>query len=279
MSKFMNFSANIQNAFENDEKEYMNFSQLLRDASRGEFQSGITKADADEMIREKFRLIMGVDETATQKEIRRAIERNRQEIFEPEDRLSRFFADDFPRFGDGPPFGRPGDVDVMLFGNRRDIVDPGQPSQEKNRVGNRAVVGQTRTNLGRKTAERNLPQRGRSVEVGGDFGQEGTNPFGHFLRRFGRRGADDAVGVDRKTADRGAIPPTVVLASAVVLVVAVAAAAIIAAAVAAAAAAASVAAVVPAAVVAVIVLGEERRPRRHKDDGDEENAPPEEAAL
>lgn len=33
------------------------------------------------MIREKFRLIMGIDETASQKEIRRAIEAHKQEIF------------------------------------------------------------------------------------------------------------------------------------------------------------------------------------------------------
>lgn len=81
MSKFMNFSANIQNAFENNEDNYMNFSQLLLDAGKGVFQSGITSADANEMIREKFRLIMGVDKNASQKEIRRAIERNRFEIF------------------------------------------------------------------------------------------------------------------------------------------------------------------------------------------------------
>ena len=81
MSKFMNFSANIQNAFDNNESEYMNFSQLLHDAGNGVFQSGITSADANEMIREKFRLIMGVDKNASKKEIRRAIERNRHEIF------------------------------------------------------------------------------------------------------------------------------------------------------------------------------------------------------
>lgn len=81
MSKFMTFTANIQNAFNNNESEYANFSQLLRDTRKGVFQSGITAADANEMIREKFRLIMGVDENATQKEIRRAIESHKQEIF------------------------------------------------------------------------------------------------------------------------------------------------------------------------------------------------------
>ena len=82
MSKFMNFAANVQAAFDNDEKNYMNFSQLLADYNRGVFQSGITKADADEMIKEKFRLIMGIDETASKKEIRRAINRHKTEIFE-----------------------------------------------------------------------------------------------------------------------------------------------------------------------------------------------------
>lgn len=82
MGKFMNFAATTQAAFDNDEKNYMNFSQLLADYNRGVFQAGITKADADEMIKEKFRLIMGVDETASKKEIRRAINRHKNEIFE-----------------------------------------------------------------------------------------------------------------------------------------------------------------------------------------------------
>ena len=81
MSKFMTFSASVRNAFDNNETEYANFSQLLRDTRRGVFQSGITAADANEMIKEKFRLIMGIDETASQKEIRRAIEEHRREIF------------------------------------------------------------------------------------------------------------------------------------------------------------------------------------------------------
>ena len=82
MGKFMNFAATTQAAFDNDENAYMNFSQLLADYNRGVFQAGITKADADEMIKEKFRLIMGIDNTASKKEIRRAINRHKQEIFE-----------------------------------------------------------------------------------------------------------------------------------------------------------------------------------------------------
>lgn len=82
MSRFMNFSANVKNAFDNDVNNYANFSQLLRDASTGIFQSGITSADANEMIREKFRLILGVDENATQREMRNAIELHRVEVFQ-----------------------------------------------------------------------------------------------------------------------------------------------------------------------------------------------------
>lgn len=60
----------------------MNFSRLLRDTTRGVFESGITAADANEMIREKFRLILGVDENAKAKDYRRAIKRHKDEVFE-----------------------------------------------------------------------------------------------------------------------------------------------------------------------------------------------------
>ena len=79
---FLNFSADIKCAFENDETKYMGFSQLLKDYAKGEFESGISKADADKEIKETFRLIMGLDEKASAKEIRNAIRRNKNEIFE-----------------------------------------------------------------------------------------------------------------------------------------------------------------------------------------------------
>lgn len=81
MNRFFNFSANIKNAFDNSESDFMNFSKLLSDYRLGTFESGITKADADKMIKDKFRLIMGVDEHASSKEIRRAIEFHKHEIF------------------------------------------------------------------------------------------------------------------------------------------------------------------------------------------------------
>lgn len=81
-NSFVNFSASNKAAFDNDETKYIGFSQLLKDYADGNFQGGITKADADEEIRNTFRLIMGVDEKASAKEIRKAIRRNKDAIFE-----------------------------------------------------------------------------------------------------------------------------------------------------------------------------------------------------
>lgn len=81
MNTFFNFSANVQNAFENDENQYMSFSKLLKDAKTKVYEAGITDADAQKLIKEKFSLILGIDEKASAKEIRRAIQRNKYEIF------------------------------------------------------------------------------------------------------------------------------------------------------------------------------------------------------
>ena len=81
MNNFYNFSANIKESFDNDEKNYMEFSKLLHDAAYGVYESGMTKADADKMIRGQFRLILGLEENAKPKEIRRAITAHKNEIF------------------------------------------------------------------------------------------------------------------------------------------------------------------------------------------------------
>ena len=81
-NNFFNFSATVKDAFENDETKYVGFSQLLKDSAKGVYEAGITKADADKQIRDTFRVIMGVDEKASAKEIRKAIRRNKNEIFE-----------------------------------------------------------------------------------------------------------------------------------------------------------------------------------------------------
>lgn len=74
---------NVSRAFDNDQKNYNQFSKLLSDAGRGTFESGITKADADKFIAEKFEAIIGGNrETMSVKEYKRAIRNHRPELFD-----------------------------------------------------------------------------------------------------------------------------------------------------------------------------------------------------
>ena len=86
MNKFYNFSENVKNAFnqkdDQGELTYIGFSQLLSDCNKGTFQSNEAKANAMKEIRYRFRLICGLSEDASPKEIRRAIIRHKDEIFE-----------------------------------------------------------------------------------------------------------------------------------------------------------------------------------------------------
>ena len=82
MNRFFNFSSEVKNVFENSEEKYLGFSKLLSDYTKNVFESGITKADADKEITNTFKLLIGVDENASAKEIRRAIKRHKNEIFE-----------------------------------------------------------------------------------------------------------------------------------------------------------------------------------------------------
>ena len=82
MKKTVFMFDSIRNAFNNDENAFMNFEKLLRDAGRNVFESGITKADADKLINEKFDMIIGVDDNASIKERKRAIRNHRNELFD-----------------------------------------------------------------------------------------------------------------------------------------------------------------------------------------------------
>ena len=80
-NNFVKFSASTRDAFENNENNYVNFSQMLTDYGKGVFQSGITKADADALIKEQFNRILGIDENSKPRDIRYAIEEHKLEIF------------------------------------------------------------------------------------------------------------------------------------------------------------------------------------------------------
>ena len=82
MAKFMNFSAHVQNVFENDESKFMGFQSLLHDATVGKGEvEGYSKKEVNDKIVSLFRAAIGCDETSSAKEIRKAIRRNQNVIF------------------------------------------------------------------------------------------------------------------------------------------------------------------------------------------------------
>lgn len=59
---------------------FSSFEQLMEDTAAG--IQGVSKKEANEKIREVFRQVLGVDENVSRKELRKAIRRNRVEVFE-----------------------------------------------------------------------------------------------------------------------------------------------------------------------------------------------------
>ena len=80
MNKFMNFAANVQKVFNNDANDFMEFSQLLTDVARG--NQSVSKNEANEKIVEIFQGVLGVDKNSTPREVRKAVQRNQQLIFD-----------------------------------------------------------------------------------------------------------------------------------------------------------------------------------------------------
>ena len=80
--KLMSFNAHVREVFENDESKFANFSKLMIDTAFGQFEEGINAKEANEKIVAKFKQIIGVDEKSTKAEIRKAIRRNQQVLFD-----------------------------------------------------------------------------------------------------------------------------------------------------------------------------------------------------
>lgn len=72
----------VRKTFDNNEADFNEFSKLLMDAGHGVFEAGITKADADKMISEKFDQMLGLDRNSTVKERKRAFRNNKNLIFD-----------------------------------------------------------------------------------------------------------------------------------------------------------------------------------------------------
>ena len=80
MSKFMRFSANVQNVFNNDVNDFVAFSELLTDVARG--TQKVTKEEANKKIVDVFQSVLGLDKSSTPREVRKAIQRNQQLVFD-----------------------------------------------------------------------------------------------------------------------------------------------------------------------------------------------------
>ena len=80
MKNLMMFSTTVQNAFDCDNEKFVNFSELLLDAARGEVKDYSAK-EANKKIVDKFRAALGVEPTDRPQTVRRAIRANKDLVF------------------------------------------------------------------------------------------------------------------------------------------------------------------------------------------------------
>ena len=82
MARLMNFDANVREVFENDESKLFAFNKLMFDVANNSLEDGITMKEASDKIVSIFMQAIGVDEKSTKAEIRKAIRRNQQVLFD-----------------------------------------------------------------------------------------------------------------------------------------------------------------------------------------------------
>ena len=80
MSKFMRFSTDVKNVFNNDVNDFVAFSELLTDVARG--TQKVTKEEANKKIVDVFQSVLGLDKNSTQREVRKALQHNQQLVFD-----------------------------------------------------------------------------------------------------------------------------------------------------------------------------------------------------
>lgn len=82
MAKLMNFDAHVREVFDNDEAKFASFNQLMLDAANNNLEDGITVKEANAKITTLFKKIIGCDEKSSKAEIRKAIRKNQQVLFD-----------------------------------------------------------------------------------------------------------------------------------------------------------------------------------------------------
>ena len=82
MIKLMNFDANVREVFENDENKLFAFNKLMLDTANGTLEEGVTAKEASEKIVSMFKQVIGVGENATKAEVRKAIRKHQNTLFD-----------------------------------------------------------------------------------------------------------------------------------------------------------------------------------------------------
>ena len=80
--KLMSFDARVREVFENNEEQLNAFKKLMLDTANANFEEGITVKEANKKIVEKFMSVIGCNASSTKAEIRKAIKRNQQVLFD-----------------------------------------------------------------------------------------------------------------------------------------------------------------------------------------------------
>jgi hypothetical protein len=80
MKDLMRFNITVQNAFDNDNENFMNFSELLKDYANNELKE-VSKKEASKMIVEKFRAALGIDPADKPSVVKRALRANKDLVF------------------------------------------------------------------------------------------------------------------------------------------------------------------------------------------------------
>lgn len=149
MSKFMRFSANVQNVFNNDVNDFVAFSNLLTDVARG--AQKVTKEEANEKIVNVFQSVLGLDKNSTPREVRKAIQRNQQLVFDIiEETVQNLLV---TGWGNDPFFQKYVDQRNLALGDKNEFITEDNSIMSVMRVaGNHHDIIRQRLGAGDKTS-------------------------------------------------------------------------------------------------------------------------------
>lgn len=83
MNKLMRFDANVRDIFDNEETKLFAFNKLMTDIANGnELEGGLTVKEGSDKIVSMFNKILGIDENTSKADVRKAIRRNQQVLFD-----------------------------------------------------------------------------------------------------------------------------------------------------------------------------------------------------